>query len=153
MGEKRILFPYNFTLKDREALDCIIETYGKYADATVTVFHSYVPVPQIAVGSDTIMDKMNNNINYLRQKAAEEEKKIAEIQKLLINGGFRESQVNYLYLPRKNDTAKDIVNLVRERAFNTVVLSRSGGVAGFFKGSVFNKVVTALKDVTIVIVT
>ena len=76
-----------------------------------------------------------------------------EIRDRLLEGGFKSTQVDYLYLPKKRDLAMEISILARDRGYHTIVLNRSGTVTGFFKASVFNKVVTTSKNVNVTIIT
>jgi len=71
----------------------------------------------------------------------------------LVQNGFTENQVSYLYKPRKKDIIGEIVDIATQDNFNIVVMNRKPGkVTRFFTGSVFSKVVSALKDKTVCIV-
>ncbi|WP_457551057.1 universal stress protein [Desulfobacula sp.] len=153
MDENKILFPYNFTDMDKKALDFIIQTYVCHENVHITLFHTYAPVPEIIVSRNSVMEKMSTNLHYLRQKVMEQESRMVEVRQHLLNSGFQNSQVDYLYLPKKGDLTRGIIMLARDKGYNTIVLSRAGTVAGFFKTSVSNKVVTTLKDVNITIIT
>ena len=152
MDEKKILFPYNFTEKDKRSLDYIIRTYAQCVDLKITIFHAYIPVPEITVNKKSVMGKITSDLHYLSQKLVEQKDNMVEVKKLLVKGGFKDSQVNYLYTPKKRDIANEIIYLAKDGAYNIIILNRSGKVTSFFKASVFNKVVTALKDVTVTIV-
>ncbi len=152
MDQKKLLLPYNFTDKDKAALDFVISNYAGNEDVSVTVFHTYVPVPEVVISSNTVMERMSSNLSFLRQKVVEQEGKMAEVKQLLISGGFQDSQVNYLYLPKRRDVAREIITLVREEEFNIIVLNRSRKVTSFFKANVFNKVVSTLENVLVCIV-
>ena len=70
-----------------------------------------------------------------------------------MQNGFAENQVSYLYKPRKKDMIGEIVDIATKDNFNIVVMNRKPGkVTRFFTGSVFNKVVSALKGKTVCIV-
>lgn len=153
MDENKILFPYNFTDMDKKALDFIVQTYVIHENTKVTVFHAYAPVPELTLDRNSIMERMSSNLHYLRRQVAEQESRMAEVTQRLVDGGFQKNQVNYLYLPKKKDVAGEIITLAREEGYHTIVLSRSGTVIGFFKTSVFNKVVTTLKHVNITVIT
>ncbi|MCP4023958.1 MAG: universal stress protein [Desulfobacteraceae bacterium] len=153
MEERKILFPYNFTRKDQAALDYIVSNYAGLENTKVTVFHAYVPVPEVVIGSNTVMERMSRNLSFLRQKVVEQEGKMRAVKQLLLNGGFNENQVNYLYLPKRKDVAKEIAALVRDEGYHMIILSRSKKVSGFFKSSVSIKLVSALENVLLTIVT
>ncbi len=152
MDQNKILFPYNFTDMDNKALNFIIQTYVMHENSQVTVFHTYTPVPEMILNRNSVMEKMSSNLHYLRQQVIEQESKMVEVKQRLLDGGFHNNQVNYLYLPKKRDLAKEIIILARDEGYQTIVLTRSGTITGFFKASVFNKVVTALKNVNITII-
>ncbi len=153
MDENKILLPYNFTDMDKKALEFIVQTYVKHENVCVTVFHAYSPVPDIDVNKSSVMEKMSSSLHHLRRQVVEQESRMVEVKQLLVSQGFQDSRVNYLYRPKKKDIAKEIIQLARDEKYHTIVLSRSGTVTGFFMPSVFNKIVTTLKDVTITIIT
>ncbi|CCK79750.1 universal stress protein [Desulfobacula toluolica] len=153
MDENKILLPYNFTDMDKKALEFICRTYVNHDDVSVTVFHAYSPVPDIDVSKSSVMEKMSSNLHYLRRQVIDQESRMIEIKQYLLSEGFKDSRVNYLYLPKKKDIAREIIQLARDERYHTIVLSRSGTVTSFFIPSVFNKVVTTLKNVTITIIT
>lgn len=153
MDENKILLPYNFTDMDKKALDFVVQTYVKQENVSVTVFHAYSPVPDIEVSKSSVMEKMSSSLHYLRQQVTEQENRMVEIKQYLVNAGFKDSRVNYLYQPKKKDIAREIIQLVKDTGYHTIVLSRSGAVTGFFMPSVFNKIVTTLKHVTVTIIT
>jgi len=67
--------------------------------------------------------------------------------------GFSKDRIHTVFEPKKKDIAGDIVDLALKGRFNVVVLNRKPGkIARFFTGSVFNKVVTSLKETTVCIV-
>jgi hypothetical protein len=153
MEQNKILFPYNFTDMDDKALKFIVETYGHKENVLITLFHAYAPVPEIISNKNSIMDKISGNLHYLRQKVVEQESKIIEVRQNLLNEGFLERQIDYLYQPKKKDIANGIIMLARDNHYNTIILNRTGNVMGFFKTSVFNKIITTLKNVNVTIVT
>jgi hypothetical protein len=153
MDENKILFPYNFTDMDNKALDFIVQTYVMHKNVHITIFHTYARIPEIVLNKNSVMEKMSSNLHYLRQRVIEQENRMVEVKQRMLDSGFQNHQVNYLYLPKKGDLAKEIIILARNEGYHTIVLSRSGTVAGFFKASVFNKVVTTLKHFNITIIT
>jgi len=61
---------------------------------------------------------------------------------------------NYVFTPKDKDIAQDIINISQKGQFDIVVINRKPGkIARYFLGSVFDKVVTSLRDVTVCIVT
>ncbi len=153
MDEKRILLPYNFSKNDKKALEFVIQHYAGDPNVSVTVLHIYPPVPEIVVNRDSVMNRMSDSVHYLRSYSAEQEYKVKKVKEFLEQGGFGANTVNYLYVPKKRDIAQEIGMLVRQEGYNIVVLTHTGGVTGFFKASVFNKVVTSIKDICVMILT
>ncbi len=154
MAGPKILIPYNFTSMDEKALDFAVANFGDREGAEITLFNAYTSAPQIDMRNSPIMDKMAANLNYLRQKATENEDALKEARKKLVEKGFPHNQVSHLFKPKVKDTALDIVNTALEGEFDIVIINRKpGGVARFFTGTVFEKVVTSLKNVSVCIVT
>ncbi len=154
MRKQKILVPFNFTSKDDQALDFVINTFANKEEIEVTLFNTYVAVPEIDIKNNPVMDKMAGNLTYLRAEISKLENALKDAaQKLMLNG-FKSSCVNYIFKPKAKDIAQDIINIVQEGKFDVVVLNRKPGkISRFFTGSIFDKVVTLLKDVTVCIVT
>ncbi len=153
MDENKILVPYNFTDMDKKALDFVVQTYAEDKNVHITLFHTYAPVPEMILSKNSVMEKMSNSLHYLRQQVIEQENRLVQVQLHLLDSGFQKNQVDYLFLPKKGDLARGIIVLAKDQGYNTIVLNRIGNVTGFFKASVFNKVVTSLKHINITIIT
>lgn len=154
MAGKKILFPYNFTSYDQKALDFVVSTYAQDAEAEVTLLNLYTPVPEIEADSATIMSSIKGNLNYLAQKIMEQEASLKQVQERLIEAGFARERVHRLFRPRKKDTATEIITCALESHVNVVVLnSKPTRIKRLFTGGVFLKVVNALKNTTIAIIT
>ncbi len=75
-------------------------------------------------------------------------------KKNLLENGFSEEQIRYIFTPRKRDIAGEIVDLASNGRYDVVVINRKPGkITRFFTGSVFNKVASSLRDKTICLVT
>jgi len=154
MRKQKILVPFNFTSKDDQALDFVVNTYANQQEIEVTLFNTYAAVPEIDIKNNPIMDKMAGNLTYLRAEISKLEDALKDAEQKLMQNGFKNSCVNYIFKPKVKDIAQDIINTVQEGKFDVVVLNRkSGKISRFFTGSIFDKVVTLLKDVTVCIVT
>ena len=153
MDENKILVPYNFTDMDKKALDFVVQTYAENKNVRITLFYTYAPVPEMILSKNSVMEKMSHSLHYLRQQVIEQENRLVQVQQHLLDSGFQKNQVDYLFLPKKGDLAKEIIALAKDQGYNTIVLNRTGNVTGFFKASVFNKVVTSLKHINIAIIT
>ena len=153
MATQKILVTYNFTSYDQKALDFVIRTFVHLKDVEVTLLNIYTPVPKIESRESPVMAKFQRNLDYLAQKVKEQEGGLQEARQYLVQNGFTENQVSYLYKPRKKDIIGEIVDIATQDNFNIVVMNRKPGkVTRFFTGSVFSKVVSALKDKTVCIV-
>ncbi|AOY59456.1 MULTISPECIES: universal stress protein [Desulfococcus] len=154
MTKQKVLVPYNFTENDRKAVDFVIRMFAPREDVAVTLFSAYTPAPEIETRNNTIMEKMRQNLTYLRQRISEQEDKIKAVRDRLVENGFSRDRVSYLFTPVKKDISQDIVDLAQSDGFNVIVLNRtSGKISRFFTGHVFQKVVMGVEDVVVLIVT
>ena len=99
------------------------------------------------------MDRMSSSMHYLKTRSVEQENKVMAVKQRLLDSGFRDNQVSSLYLPKTGDVFQEIRKLVRDKGYNTIVLNRTGGVKTFFKASVFSKVVTSIKGISVIMLT
>jgi hypothetical protein len=154
MASQKILLPYNFTNYDQKALDFVIRTFAHVDDVEVTLFNSYTPVPEVKTNDSPIMDKLKGNLTYLSQRIREQEEGLKVAKRNLLENGFSEDQIHYVFKPRNKDIAGEIIDLALSGRYDLIVINRKPGkVTRFFTGSVLNKVASALKDTTICLVT
>lgn len=112
------------------------------------------PVPQIEMNDSPVMDKLKGNLNYLSQRINEQEVGLAVAKENLLENGFSENQIHCIFKPKKKDIAGEIIDLASNGNHDLIVMNRKPGkVKRFFTGSVFNKVVSTLKDKTVCLVT
>ena len=153
MAEQKILLPFNFTALDQKAIDFVNRTFAHLEEAKITVFNAYTPVPEIEAHSASVMGKLKGNLTYLSQQIMQQETELEAAKEKLIQGGFAQSAVETVFKPRKKDIAAEIIELASKDQFDVIVINhKSGRASRFFTGSVFSKVVSALKDVTVCIV-
>lgn len=153
MARQKILLPYNFTPWDQKALDFLIRTFAHREDVEVTLFNSYTPAPEIDTQESQVMAKMKSNVNYLYQKINEQKAGLEEISASLLQNGFQENQVRSLFRPRKKDVAGEIIELVQSSGFNVVILNnKPGRITRFFTGNVNTKIISALTDTVVCVV-
>lgn len=153
MDYLKILIPYNFTSHDKKALDFVIHTFAGKKEADITLFNAYTPAPSIEMRGSPIMEQMKDTLSYLSQRVNEQDEALKTIKSLLSSKGFSEDKIHIVFEPKKKDVAGDIIDLAQNGRFNVVVLNRKPGkIARFFTGSVSGKVVAALKDTTVCIV-
>jgi nucleotide-binding universal stress UspA family protein len=153
MNKQKILLPYNFTQQDKKALDFVISNYSRRPEYSVSLFHAYKPVPEIDVRQNPIMEKMSQNLTYLRQKTSEEEKLLDEAVDILVQNGFSKDRVLKVFIPKKKDIATEIIDLYHHHHYDIIILTRTPAkISRFFTGSTYSRVVNALKDVNIILV-
>lgn len=153
MTELKVLVPYNFTKSDEKTLDFVTQRYGQTDDVTITLMHVYVPVPQVEVSDRTVMARLVENMAYLRQKIKDAEEAMSAAKKRLVAAGFHKECIRTVFKAQGRDVAQDIINLVREDHFTTVILNRQPNrITRFFTSSTSKKVSRALSDVDIITV-
>ena len=153
MSSQKILVPHNFTAYDQKALEFVIRTFSHVKDVEVTLFNSYTSVPEIDTRTSPQMESLQSNINYLSKKIKDQENELKNARKKLLQNGFSESQVHSIFLPRKKDIAAEIIALTKDKNFNLIVLNhKPGKLSHFFTGNLFSKVIKALKDTTVCVV-
>lgn len=154
MAAQRILLPYNFSQNDNKALEFITTTFGQHEDIDITVFHAYTPLTEIEdYDHQSAASKLKRRLSYLTEELTEREMALQELRTRLINSGFDRDRVRYIFKSRKLEIAAAIIEQTKEEDYDIIVLNhRPGKVTRFFTGSVFTKVVTALQDITVCIV-
>ena len=154
MDAQRILLPYNFSPNDQKALAHVIRTYGSLENIDVTIFHAFTPLSEIeASDHQSATAKLKRRLSYLTQELTEREMALQEVRQYLIGKGFDKDHVRYVFKSRKGEVATAIVEQTQEAHYDVIVLNhKPGKVTRFFTGSVFTKVVTALRDITVCIV-
>ncbi|MFH2219144.1 MAG: hypothetical protein ABII68_05740 [Pseudomonadota bacterium] len=153
MAQQKILLPYNFTPNDRKALDFVIRTFPKGKDVEITLFNAYIPVPVIDIKGSPVMEKIKGQMDQLAKKVYELEAALKGAKQNLLQSGFGKDRVNHIFEPIKKDIAVDIVDQIEKGKFDVVVLNRKPAkIARLFTRSIFMKVVSSIKDVTVCIV-
>ena len=154
MATQKILLPYNFTPHDRKAMDFVIRVFAHQKDVAVTIFAAYTSVPEIKTGGAPLMEKLNSGLIHLQQQHKDLEANLRNAVQALIKGGFPKDRVDFIFKARKRNIASEIIQLVKVEHFSIVVLNHKPGKAThFFTGNVFNKIINALSDTCICVVT
>jgi len=154
MTEYKVLIPYNFTREDQKNLNFIIRSYSGREDVSVTLFHTYTPLPEVDVTANPQIEKMMSGVNYIAAELRNREKGLNAAKKFLTEKGFSENKVDYVFTKKVKSNADQIVEVIYDGGYNMVVLSRkTGKISQLFSRSVHNKVLAALKDVIVCIVT
>ena len=154
MAGEKILLPFKFTDYDQRALDFVIRHFAHLKDAEITLFHAYTPAPEIESRDSPVMDRLRESLNYLAQRIQDQEAGLTAAGERLLENGFSEDQVRYVFKAKKKEIACEIRDLASDGCFDLVVINhKPGKVTRFFTGSVFNKVVNNLKETTVFIKT
>ncbi len=152
MAEQKVLVPYNFNVSEEKALAFVINNFANRKDAKVTLFNTYTPLPEIDVTANPEMKKMREALASISKDIQEKETGLKFARDYLLDNGFSEDQVDYVFKERKKSIADEIVVCAFRGKYDVLVLSRQPGkVSRLFARSVHNKVLSALKDVTICI--
>ena len=153
MATQKLLLPYNFTRFDQKALDFVINAFGKLEKLEVTVFNAYTPVPEIETSAASVTGKLKGSLSYLSQKINEQETELNTIKQKLVGNGFADGRVHTVFQPRKKEVASEIIDIATKNNFDIIVISHKPGKATrFFTGSRYSKVISALKDATVCVV-
>ena len=153
MAIQKILVAYNFTSLDQKALDFVVSAFGHLEGIEITIFHAYTPVPEIETEESLVTGKLKGSLSYLSQQIMQRENDLKAVVAKLGQDGLPETQIITVFKPRKKDIASELIDLTRDTKFDVMVLNRKAArVARFFSGSVSNKVLMTLKDMTVCIV-
>ena len=153
MAVKKILVPYNFTANDEKAIDLVIQNFSQHPDTRVTLFHVYLPVPNIEVSDRTVMSRISGNLSYLRQKINDLEAEIVKARDRLIDAGFPMEKVNYTFKAQDRDAAQEIIEQAIAGEFTGIVLNRSpASIRKFFTASISKRVEKALQHLELYMV-
>jgi hypothetical protein len=153
MAGQKILVPYNFTVNDEKSIDLVIQNFMQHQDVRITLFHVYLPVPNIAIDDKTVMSRISGNLSYLRQKINDLEVEIVKARDRLIDAGFSKERVNYVFKPQDKDTAQEIIDQATNREYSGIVLSRSpASIRKFFTPSVSKRVNKVLQHLDLYMV-
>lgn len=145
MAALKILMPYNFTSNDEKAVAYVIDSFLKTQNSEITLFHTYIPVPQIEISDKTVMARISSNIAYIRQKIHELEETIKSAARRLVEAGFPEEKVHYTFKPRHKETAQEIIDFAIQGDFAVIVLNHNPHkIKKFFMPSISKKVSKAL---------
>ncbi len=152
MATFQILLPYNYSPNDQKAIRFAIDAFAGIGETRVTLFHAYTPLPTIDVSASPENVKMRSGINYLAAELKEKEEALKVVGDMLVESGFDRDAVTCVFKRRVKSAAEEIADKVA--GCNVLVLSRGAGkVTHFFTRSIYARVVTALRGVTICVAT
>ena len=161
MAEKqKILLTYTFSERDQKALEFLKRTFTDREGVMITVFSSYLPLPgetrdysktlgswPAAIGEAILRDGIAKQLQ-------EYENRLKETKLRLVEEGFREDSVDYIFRESGRDEATEIIETVREGGYNVVLLSfRPSNVRRIFSKNVYQSIMEALTDVAVCVIT
>jgi hypothetical protein len=95
---------------------------------------------------------MRSGMTFLASELKEREEALQAVREMLVESGFNSAGVECVFKRRTKSAAEEIVDAVG--GYNVLVLSRGGGkVTHFFTRSIYARVVSALRGVTICVAT
>jgi hypothetical protein len=146
MATFRILLPYNFSPNDQKAIRFVIDAFSRHKETHLT------PLPTIDVSASPENVKMRSGMTYLSAELKEKEEALTAVGDLLVEAGFERDAVSCVFKKRVKTAAEEIVD--KMSGCNVLVLSRGAGkVTHFFTRSIYARVVSALRGVTICVAT
>jgi hypothetical protein len=153
MAAQKILLAYNHAPHDRKALNFVMETFAHRGDVSVTLFNTYPPLPQIDMESSPELAKLRSGLAALQEELTERESGLKSSRELLIENGFDEDQVDYVFRQREKSIPDEIVDQARGGGYSVIVLSGrvTGRVTRILSRSVHQRVLGAVEDITVCI--
>jgi nucleotide-binding universal stress UspA family protein len=137
----------------RQAIAFVIERFSRQPDTRITLFHAYIPVPEIQISDKTVMSRLAGNLAYLRQKKYELEEALGQVQTRLVEAGFAEDKVGRIFKAQEKEIAQEIIEQAAKGDVTTMVLNHNPSkIKRYFTPSVTKKVARALKDIELSIV-
>ena len=154
MASQKILIPYNFSDIDQKALDFAINTFKSREESRITLLHIYIPLPNIETDTSTVMGRLSSSMHFLTNELKGKEKAIQSTKSYLVEKGFSDAQVDFIFRPRTKNVADEIIDTANNGNYDVVILSyRPHRITRAFVQSVHNKVIASLKDRAVCIVT
>ncbi len=153
MNVQKILLPYNHTPHDRKALNFVIDTFSKRGDVQVTLINIYAPLPQIDMASSPEMAKIRDRLTSLQEEIQGRESALETTRIFLLQKGFREDQVDYIFKERKQSIPDEILSAAQKGHYDVIVLSAKdrGRVTQMLSRSVHERLLGRVAGVTICI--
>lgn len=153
METRTVLLPFNFTAQDHKALEFVNQHFISQKGYTVTLYHGYTPIPEVASDGHSVMGRLKENLSYLSQKITELEAALMQIKIDMVKNGTNENRVKIMFKPRRKEISAEIIELMQRDHYTMIVLNRKPGkVSRFFTGSVSHKVISAARNTTVCVV-
>jgi nucleotide-binding universal stress UspA family protein len=129
---------------------------------SVTLVHIFPKVPAVNLGMDTLLtnhfppfsERIKELETWVEQERIALERALQRAKTVLVEAGLEPRNIDIKLLDQKEGVARDILELIREGGYQTVVVGRRGlsATEAFFMGSVSNKIVQHAKGCTVWVV-
>lgn len=154
MAGKRILVPFNFTDYDEKALHFVIRTYAGQKWVKVALFHVYTPPPALDGYSNPAVGRLKGTMASMWTEVREKEQVLKKVKSDLMENGFADDQVEYVFRPKAKSIGGEIVDMAQSGTYDTIVLARKPGKATrAFTRNVHDALLSSLKNTEIIIIT
>ena len=154
MAGLKILVPYDFKPYEEKALDLLVNAFGNQQDVKITLFNAYTPLPEVDMDASPELEKMRGPMVSLSEELRQKEEGLKSAKKHLIDNGFSEDQVDYIFKKRDKDIIQEISETLLHGHYRVIVLSRQPAkVARLFSRSVHSRLLSIVKDVMVCIAT
>ncbi|PKN66156.1 MAG: hypothetical protein CVU57_08250 [Deltaproteobacteria bacterium HGW-Deltaproteobacteria-15] len=154
MATMNVLIPYNFTVHDGKAVEFTVNVFSHLEDVRVTLFHTYIPVPQIDMTGSPELGKMKSGLLYLTEEIRKKEAGLNAALHYLERSGFPRSHLAFILKKRERSTIDEIIAAILEGHHKIVVLSITPGkVSRLFARSLHDQLMNAVKEIVVCVAT
>jgi hypothetical protein len=154
MSVLKILVPYNFTVHEWRAFDFILSAFAGRRDVRITLFHAYIPLPEVNFTSNPEMKKLMSGMIFLSEELKKKELGLKSARDHFLEKGFSDEQVDFVLKRKEKDIADEIINAAVSGHYTVVVLTRTPGkVSRLLVRGVHEKLLRALKNIVICVAT
>jgi len=153
MAKRKVLVPFNFTSVEEKTLAFVIDTYAHCEDVIITLFHVYPRMPTIDLATQPELRKLQDAMDSVADEINEKKAELNAAAAFLVENGFAQEQIECVICERKKAIPDDIINSAMKGRYHVLALSRQPGkITGLFTRSVHTKILSALKNVVVCIV-
>ena len=154
MAGFKVLVPYDFKPYEEKALDLLVNVFANQKDIKITLFNAYAPLPEVDMDASPELEKMRAPIVSLSEELTRKEDGLKSAKKHLIENGFTEDQVDYIFKQREKDLIQEISETIHLGHYRVVVLTRRPAkVSRLFSRSVHSRLLSVVKDIIVCIAT
>lgn len=153
MTARKILLAYNHASHDKKALSFVIEAFANREEVQVTLINVYAPLPRIDMASSPEMSKIRDRLAGLQAELEERESVLKSTREQLLQNGFREDQVDYVFKQREHSIPEEILEIAKKKHCDVLVLSgrESGRVSRMLSRSVHERILGSVSGITVCI--